>query len=601
MSIWILIFCIFEIIIASPSCKVEQNFCKKCNPVTKLCEKCEYDIMSPDQFGGCQGIGKCIVGKNYCNECDEDSILCKKCETGYYPDNNGACSYTNNCQMSYRGKCLKCKNNNILIGSSITICKAIYSDDYKHCEKIDSNGECSLCEDDYYLNEGDKKCIGIKNCKQSMFGTCNQCIDLYYYNKLENKCVEQIDNFFHCIETVNGKNCDKCEEGYYLSENKTCISVNYCAEGDSFSKCKKCMDGYILTKYKDSCTKEPNCYMGDRDLGICTQCDNFYYIDFQDGKCKSNQDDNDFKYCTSADEGLCNKCVSGTFLGKDHKCSFSNHCISSDKAICYECIDGYHLGKDNKCTNIDKCLYSDNYGDCLECEEGYYYNKKTKLCEVETDAYKNCKVVRTDGIKCETCRNGFYLNMKENLCYSNKEPGDFYKCTYTDVEGAHCISCEENYYIGQIDHKCSKIDGCEISENEDKCIQCDSENYCLDVKKGNCINNTVVQQEKKFYYKCNQTNEEGNGCNLCINGFTLDKRGLCVNEDGCEEKKEEGGCLKCKNTEENLYKYCLNSEFGCIENFYDGCEICSNILDFDECVKCYDGYVLNDDKICVKN
>ena len=34
-------------------------------------------------------------------------------------------------------------------------------------------------------------------------------------------------------------------------------------------------------------------YDGRKDLGICTECDTNYCIDFKDGKCKSNQDNED--------------------------------------------------------------------------------------------------------------------------------------------------------------------------------------------------------------------------------------------------------------------------------------------------------------------
>ena len=37
---------------------------------------------------------------------------------GYYPDENGGCSYTKNCEVSYKGNCIKCKEDFILIGKT---------------------------------------------------------------------------------------------------------------------------------------------------------------------------------------------------------------------------------------------------------------------------------------------------------------------------------------------------------------------------------------------------------------------------------------------------------------------------------------------------
>ena len=40
----------------------------------------------------------------------------KICEEDYFPNENGGCSYSNNYEISEKGKCIKCKNDFILIG-----------------------------------------------------------------------------------------------------------------------------------------------------------------------------------------------------------------------------------------------------------------------------------------------------------------------------------------------------------------------------------------------------------------------------------------------------------------------------------------------------
>ena len=96
-------------IISSPSCQVGINNCSKCDPLTQLCIRCDKDIFSPDENGGCIPSGNCIFGNNYCQECDESQKFCETCEIGLFPDENGGCSFINNCELSYKGKCLKCK------------------------------------------------------------------------------------------------------------------------------------------------------------------------------------------------------------------------------------------------------------------------------------------------------------------------------------------------------------------------------------------------------------------------------------------------------------------------------------------------------------
>ena len=98
-----------------------------------------------DEDGGCKNAQKCVIGENYCMECNEEGNLCQKCEEGYFPDQNGACSYSDNCEISYEGKCLECQENFILVGKTdyyapsneIKLCKSLNSEDLRNCEKID--------------------------------------------------------------------------------------------------------------------------------------------------------------------------------------------------------------------------------------------------------------------------------------------------------------------------------------------------------------------------------------------------------------------------------------------------------------------------------
>ena len=50
--------------------------------------------------------------------------------------------------------------------------------------------------------------------------------------------------------------------------------------------------------------------------------------------------------------------------------------------------------------------------------------------------------------------------------------------------------------------------------------------------------------DKKFYYHCNRTNKEGTACELCLNGFTLNENGLCIDKVSCKEEVD-GKCIKC--------------------------------------------------------
>ena len=597
-----IIKCIFilflKISLSSSACLEGENHCSKCNPITKLCIKCDLNIYSPDKKGGCKHAHKCEIGLNQCDECNENRELCKKCIEGYFPDENGGCSYTDNCEISYKGKCLECKKEYILIGqndyysnNAIKICKSLNFGDLKNCEEINQiTGICQKCKEGYYLNEGDKKCTSTENCYESVYDVCTKCNKNYYLDKKDNQCKNQIGVFEYCKESINSKTCDICENNYYFDEKGKCIGINFCKTSINLNFCEKCIDGYFLSENNNSCVSTDNCLDGDKDIGICKTCKDNYYLDYEDGKCKSNQEDNDFKYCTYVDNDICLKCSYWNYLGEDHKCSSTKNCAESRNGTCISCINNYYLGLDFNCFNVENCIYSNGYI-CLECRDNYYYDRKERKCKIGENNFKNCKSGDSTSF-CESCKDDFYLNKTDNLCYSNKDYGPYYKCSVTDINSGECFDCIEGYYFGIEDKKCSLIEGCAISENENKCLKCE-EYYCLDVKTGQCsYNDEIEDKEKKFYFRCNRTNEEGTKCEACDDNLNIDENGLCIDYEHCTEKNEDGTCKKCQNDNEGTY--CLNKEFGCVDITYTKkCLECDNLFDFFSCTKCMDGYTLN--------
>ena len=551
--------------------------------------------MTPNEKGGCDYIKRCIEGRNYCLECSKEENICIKCEENFYPDEYGSCSYTKNCILSERGKCLECKENYFLVGidnyphKGIKICKSIFSEDLKFCQVIDNNsGLCNKCKDGFYLNKNERKCSTTENCDESIFGVCIKCTHNFYLDKKDNSCKIQKNNFSHCKESINDENCDICDENYFFDEKGICIFNNYCLKENEKNKCEKCINNYYLSENDFTCTPEQNCNYGDRITGICTSCKDNYYIDYKDGKCKSNKENNDFKYCKIAN-GTCIECIDyDYYIGEDNKCSISKFCSESNNGICVECLDNYYLGLDNKCTNIKYCIYSDYYNQCLECDTNYYFNKNENLCKIAEGNLTNCKI-SAEGKFCENCKDDFYLNQTDNLCYNNKNVSAFYKCAMTDLYDNFCIKCINDYYLGYKDHKCSKIDGCILSENENIGLECD-EDYCLDAKTGKCeYNDEIEDEKKKFYYRCNKTNKEGTRCEICIDRFEVNESGLCVNNYLCEEKKN-GICQKCRNDEGF---FCLNNDFECIQIYSQNCLECNDIYDLNSCTKCLNGYEIN--------
>ena len=595
-------FVIFKIISCIPTCEEGKNNCTLCHPFTHLCLKCNSKMYIPDENGGCDYLRKCISGNNYCFECSEKEELCKTCDVGYYPDKIGGCSYSDNCEISYKGECIKCNENFILVGinNDLKICKSLISEDLKNCEEVDiQKGICDSCKEGYYLNSGDQKCIKTENCTESSFGFCKKCNSGYYLDKQKNECLLKEEPFTHCIQTLDGKVCDICDDNYFFDSQNNCIKSNFCEKSNKNGDCTKCISGKFLSSYDKSCTDSENCYFGMSNIGVCEICDDGYYMDFTDGKCKSYEKNEEFKFCRKAEEGVCYECIATYFLSEDNKCSKSKNCVEVDNGKCIECMEGFHLGLDDICTYVENCIYSSPFFDsCLECEDGYFFDLTSDECNLTIkDEFKNCRRGFKD-LYCEECKKNYYLNQKDNLCHSNTLKDKMYKCALSDKKGTSCIRCEEDFFLSYHNNLCIDTDGCNVAEDGHRCLEC-NEYHCLDVKTGKCeINQYIEKEEQKIYFRCNRTNEEGNSCEICKNDSLVIKNGFCFDDVNCEERNDDGSCLKCRNDENDAF--CLNNNFGCVETYTKNCLECNNIFNFRQCDKCIDGYEIDENGECAK-
>lgn len=597
---YIFIFVLFfvQIFLTNQECIPYKNNCEVCNSISNHCIKCLSDRYFPDENGGCEPI--CTLGKNYCNQCSENSKLCISCEEGYFPDKTGGCSYIANCELSYKGKCLKCEEDYILIGdnNNFQICKNKYSEDLKYCKNINIlTGLCDECEENFFLNKGDFKCSEIANCFESIYSVCTSCNNGYYLNKKENKCLHINENFIYCKETIDGEKCEDCILGFYLAEDGKCSNSLMCQEAQS-GICIKCIDNYYLTE-DNFCTKEENCQYGDGNTGLCDYCYSGYYLDKKDKKCKKQNGD-EFIHCEVYDNG-CLECELNYYRGEDLKCTKTKNCHQSENEKCIECREGYYLGHDNKCSFVEHCIYSGGLYECEECEEGYYFSRTYKNCLKDDENFQHCKIAIYDGSKCGECKKDYYLNKTNYLCYDNTDKNNkFYKCEYTDYQGEKCAKCLEGYFFSLGDEKCLTIDNCKYSNNEGECIVCD-DYYCLDVKNQKCVDNDFLEDEnQKIFIACNRTNKEGDRCELCLDGYEVDENGYCIDVERCEEK-ENGICKKCKDDDQivNGY-YCANEIYGCLKTYNYGCKQCNDIKDLYSCTECQEGYYLNERKRCIR-
>ena len=585
------------------SCEQYKNGCIKCDPLTNLCFKCENNVLVPDDQGGCIGAKKCTLGLNYCELCNLEENFCEICEKGYYQDNNGGCSYTKNCEISYNGDCIKCQENYILIGirqyyDTLKICKSLSSFDLKNCISVDqTDGFCLKCEKGYNITKGDKKCTNTENCFEMENGECSSCVTDYYLDKKQKKCVE-IDErkFYNCKISSNGEYCSKCEENYFLSDDFYCTTTNFCSKTEK-SICTKCQEGFYLTR-NNQCSKAKNCLEADPKNGICIKCEKNFYLDINERQCIPYSKDENYKNCAKFKYN-CFQCAEGYYLAKNYLCSATQNCTLAAGGECSECDKGLYLTKDFKCVEDKLCIYTNEKNECIECEDNYYYDKLDKACKpVESDSFKNCKYSDDLGEKCEFCKSDYYIKLSDNLCYSNTEKGQFYKCVKSET-GQYCSKCEKNFYLGNGDYQCSNAEGCYKSNENNECEECE-EDFCLNKKTSLCEWNYLIEDEnQKIFFKCKMTNEDATACVSCEERFEVGKEGVCVNKVDCEESNG-GKCVKCINVDEEGNYHCLNPLYGCVETYTANCTRCDDNLDvLIHCDECEEGYELDEFSNCV--
>jgi len=82
---------------------------------------------------------------------------------------------------------------------------------------------CEECEEGYYYNQTNKKCILVKNefenCKIVNYNdpSCSKCKDNFYLNKTDNLCYssEQFGNFYKCAYVNKNEDiCESCIKDY---------------------------------------------------------------------------------------------------------------------------------------------------------------------------------------------------------------------------------------------------------------------------------------------------------------------------------------------------------------------------------------------------
>ena len=237
--------------------------CKDCSStIKKNCATCNDGYYLPHDSNNKENCLSCSI-IDHCNFCVEkiNNIICLSCESGFNLNNN------------------ICKKNETIT----PICKIGDNELCKSCNADkDFRNECATCNNGFYLASNAKNktfcenCNKIKECIECSGTLLNPiCLKCKEGFKLENnKCLEELciigdeDKCKTCKnETGRKKECNSCNEGYYLEENTIsykCLKCSVenckkCSKSFGYEVCDECNNNFLLTKDDNNITYSCSC------------------------------------------------------------------------------------------------------------------------------------------------------------------------------------------------------------------------------------------------------------------------------------------------------------------------------------------------------
>ena len=132
--------------------------------------------------------------------------------------------------------------------------------------------------------------------------------DFFHYTK------EKCYNDDGCMDFDQNCNCESCYPGYFINNNGHCFSCgSACYKCSDLNTCNKCYNGFYLSEGKcNSCMS--NCQICSSS-SFCSKCENgYYYSNSKCLKCDSN--------CETCQNqaSMCLSCKEQNYLNFDNSC-----------------------------------------------------------------------------------------------------------------------------------------------------------------------------------------------------------------------------------------------------------------------------------------
>lgn len=469
--------------------------CKSClgNSDIKKCIECSnnYYFKENDSSNFCyMNLNGYYLNNNFtpkklsicdvsCKECQYSNSFCTQCNSNFFPlsDNANKCVQTASKQYIFMTniftkcsiECLECEN---LISNCIS-CNL----DFSYYPLIDNIKSCKYtCPDGYWKDTFNKKCSLCKTpCKycQDSESNCKLCIDDYYLLEQKNVLNNNISGV--CLNNKPGNN-------YYLdlSDKKWKTCNLSCSECENSVKCLACEKGFFFDS--DSFTCNPTCKDG-------------FYADILTNSCKKCIQD-----CFTCNNGItCSSCISNLYFLDINYASSQLLNLTFKSSKCYDdCPNGYFNNKkSNMCEKCySNCLYCDVNKICSKCEQGYYLFNSKCLDKCPESFFKNDSPDRI----CKNCSSFCSTCLNLNVCLQCQS--GYFKFNQQENNSVICLEkCPQGYYRDIVKSTCKTCDSSCLECNgplNSNCLSCDEKlgkkllnGYCL----GECLNGEIKKKD----------------------------------------------------------------------------------------------------------
>ena len=479
------------------------------------------------------------------------------------------------------------------------------------------------------------------------------------------------------VDDLSGVICVSCKPGYKAVFNnigavESCTLINNCTE-PSFNGCRVCADGYAIgydntlkTIAYDNCfLSNENCfsgYLNNENIFVCTVCKPGYILNadflcdtvelpncvekslvkefFSQNSYVSQREPIHFlithngvgckqcesDYIAAYDKTELNRfvCVNNNFVAVNQETSsyfYVAHCLHSYFDTTYQTIrckkcEEPKVNVNGKC--VDNTVNQEVIDSVGECEEFDYFAERCKLCRENyfllggvcyEGNIANCIVYKSQH-ECQLCMEGFvmlYTTETHSFCFELTGSS----CLAWNADSAkkgrlECETCEtgsyKNYDFSQITDKiCLKVNAvtdCKLhktesilAENTFECLECYDKYFLFNNK---CIQRALIE-------KCVTYDLFADKCVLCEDGYSITAEGYLCSEsnlfiftnDTCMDYYDKGKCMRC-------YTGFVLEEDKCVklaeDRRIDNCEI---YISEDECEICKEGYH-NEGDFCKK-